>query len=422
MNKNASLIPYFLKRIFIITFILGVIAYGFIFNHGFTFTDELCALLFLIVYMCYTFTYNLLGKEMIITHSILFLFFIYAYFWGQNTPKAALVDLIIISKPFLIFYICYYLPINFNRTFRKKLQVFCISISIISLFIGFNSTIIRYFFSAEAQMASTISIAAILYLYCSKKTSKDIIISTLILSVGLLSARSKFYGFYISYIFIFLLADKINFKKKLSFTKILSIILLIGAIIVITWEKIYLYVYSGGLNNENASDMIARPALYMGMIEILKQNPILGSGMGSYANYASAAYYSPIYYKLGYEKIWGLTPDMPAFAADTFFPTLAQYGIIGILLFLFFWKKRIKEAQIYFAKLPQFNIHYKLCIAIVIFFFIESLADSTFTQNRGMFMMGILGVILNEGKHYYFQHNIKQKDISNSITDKQSSN
>lgn len=407
MNQMSSLIPYFLKKIFIITFILGVIAYGFIFNLGFSFTDELCAFLFLLVYMCYTFNYNLIGKEMIKTYSILFLYFLYACFYGQNTPKAALVDFIIISKPFLLFYICYYLPINFNKTFRKRLQIFCITVSIICLCIGLNKTAIRLFFGADAQMASTICIATILYLYCSNKTSKDIKISILLLSIGLLSTRSKFYGFYISYIFIFFFAHKFKLKKGLSIRNIFFMIILLGAILAATWEKTYGYVYTSGLSNENAQDMIARPALYMGMIEILKEYPLLGSGMGSYANHASAAYYSPIYYKLGYEKIWGLSPDMPAFAADTFFPALAQYGIIGIILFYLFWKKRITEAKFYFSNLPQYNVHYKLCIVIVIFFLIESLADSTFTQNRGMFMMGLFGLILREGRLQEFRNKLK---------------
>ena len=47
--KSPLLLPYFFKKIFIITLIIGVIAYGFIVNLGFSFTDELCALLFLIM-------------------------------------------------------------------------------------------------------------------------------------------------------------------------------------------------------------------------------------------------------------------------------------------------------------------------------------------------------------------------------------
>lgn len=405
MNKTSSIFSYLLKQIFIITFILGVIAYGFIFNLGFSLTDELCAFLFLILYIGYTVKYSLLGKEMLKTYSILLFFFIYACFFGQNTPKAALVDFIIISKPFLLFYICYYLPINFNKKFKKRLQIFCIAICFMCLFIGINTATIRYFFGAEAQMASTISIATILYLYCSDKTSKDIKISILLLSVGLLSTRSKFYGFYISFLFIFFLAHKLKIKQGLSIRDILFAIILIGTILAATWEKTYGYVYTNGLSNENTKDMIARPALYMGMIEILKQYPLLGSGIGSYANHASAVYYSPIYYRLGYENIWGLNPDMPAFAADTFFPTLAQYGFVGIFLFFLFWRKRFKEAKLYFGNSPNFIIHYKLCIVIFIFFLIESLADSTFTQNRGMFMMGLLGIILNEGKRLYSTKN-----------------
>lgn len=97
--------------------------------------------------------------------------------------------------------------------------------------------------------------------------------------------------------------------------------------------------------------MIARPALYMGMIEILKQYPLLGSGIGSYANHASAVYYSPIYYRLGYENIWGLNPDMPAFAADTFFPTLAQYGFVGIFLFFYFGENASKKLN-FISEIP----------------------------------------------------------------------
>lgn len=398
--KSPLLLPYFFKKIFIITLIIGVIAYGFIVNLGFSFTDELCALLFLIIYMYYTFSFNLIGKEMLKTFGILTLFFLYACIWGQNIYKAAIIDLVIISKPFLLFYICYYLPVNLNQTFKKKLQQFCIIICIICLFIGLNNTSIRYFFGAEAQMASTISIASILYLYCSNKTPKEIVISTILLSVGLLSTRSKFYGFYISYLFIFFISQKFKIKKGLSIKNFFFVTILIGAILVTTWEKTYGYVYGAGLSKENATDMIARPALYMGMIEILKRYPLLGSGMGSYANYASVAYYSPIYYQLGYEKIWGLGPEMPEFAADTFLPVLAQYGLIGIFLFYLFWEKRLKEAKLYFPS-SDLSVHYKLCISIVLFFLIESLADSTFTQNRGMFMMGVLGLILNEGKQIY---------------------
>lgn len=410
-----SLIPYFLKKSFMITLILGVIAYGYIFNLGFSFTDELCALLFCIIYICYSFKFNSINKEMSQTFSILILFFIYSCLWGQNIYKAAFVDFIIISKPFLLFYVCYSLPINLNHKFKNNIKLLCITVSIICLFIGLSGmSTIRLIFQAESQMASTISILTLLYLYCSPQRQKDIIIAFLILSVGLLTTKSKFMGFYISYIFIFFLAKKINTNKIFCFRNILFTLILLSSILIATWEKIYNYVYTGGLSNENSAEMWARPALYMGMTDILKQHPMLGSGMGSYANYASSLYYSPLYYQLGFDKIWGLTPEAPTFASDTFFPALVQYGLIGIFLFFLFWKKRVKESKLYFKNFANSNINYKICILIYIFFIIESLADSTFTQNRGMFMMGLLGIILKNGKDTYYQHKKRTNNTDKS--------
>lgn len=411
MNIDYS--HFFLKNIFTITFIFGVFAYGFFFIHGFSFIDELCALFFFLIYIYYTFKHNILGKEFITTFSIITFFFIYSCINGLNTYKAALLDYVIISKPFLLFYVCYHLKFLLKEKYKRKLKYITVIISIACLFIGLSQNIFS-FFGHPAQFATTINIAAILYLYCSNKTSKDVFNAFLILSIGLLSTRSKFYGFYVSYIFIFFMIKNISNKKLLNFKNILLIGILLTAIVLVAWKKIYDYTYTGGLNNENTSDMWARPALYVGMIKILEQYPLLGSGMGSYANYASGAYYSPIYYKLGYENIYGLTPEEPNFAADTFFPCLAQYGIIGIIFFTLFWKKRIKEAKLYFINTNYPNeACYKLCILIFIFFLIESLADSTFTQNRGMFMMGLLGLILKDGKINYFNNSINKKDDKN---------
>lgn len=49
------------------------------------------------------------------------------------------------------------------------------------------------------------------------------------------------------------------------------------------------------------------------------------------------------------------------------------------------------------------------------FFLIENLADSTFTQNRGMFMMGLLGVILKNGKDTYYRKIEENNKLDNSV-------
>lgn len=60
-----------------------------------------------------------------------------------------------------------------------------------------------------------------------------------------------------------------------------------------------------------------------------------GCGLGSFGTFASAEYYSPIYEMYGLNHIWGLSKNMPIFICDAFYPELAQFGIIGAILYFF---------------------------------------------------------------------------------------
>jgi len=120
-----------------------------------------------------------------------------------------------------------------------------------------------------------------------------------------------------------------------------------------------------------------------------------GSGLGTYATHASAIYYSPIYYEydmhLNYEIGKGL------FITDTFYPSLAQFGYFGIFLFFIFFYNIYKKAKKSYKKNNDKD-QYRMCILLIIFFAIESIADSTFTHNRGMAMLMILAMFLVESK------------------------
>ena len=77
--------------------------------------------------------------------------------------------------------------------------------------------------------------------------------------------------------------------------------------------------------------MMARPATYTTATTIIFKDYIpFGSGLGTFATNAAAQYYSPLYYKYGLNDIWGLYPDNPMFLADAFFPTLAEFGMVGL--------------------------------------------------------------------------------------------
>ena len=81
------------------------------------------------------------------------------------------------------------------------------------------------------------------------------------------------------------------------------------------------------------------------------------------------------------------------FICDTFIPSLVQYGSVGIIFFILFWKKRIKDGLLKMKHERAF-FTFQYVLLIVIFFAIESIADSTFTHNRGMYMLMLLAICL----------------------------
>ena len=70
----------------------------------------------------------------------------------------------------------------------------------------------------------------------------------------------------------------------------------------------------------------------------------LGPGFGTFGTDSAAKYYSPLNYQYDLNNIWGLNPDDDTagttFYSDTFYPLLAQFGVIGVVLFFLFLKKR----------------------------------------------------------------------------------
>ena len=138
--------------------------------------------------------------------------------------------------------------------------------------------------------------------------------------------------------------------------------------------------------------------------------------MASFATYASSSPYSGLYAKYGVDKLHGLTPDDPSFMADTFYPSLAQFGFFGLLLFLYFWMYVVKRLwRNYTSSKLKNGVHRNFLtgLLIVVFFFIESIADSTFTHNRGAFILIILALAINNNS---FTRNDKKRLYEDSIS------
>lgn len=393
-NLNYSL------WIFII--ILGVTFYDYFGEQlGFTYTDELLALMLFIYWLVRKkdFRFN---KEFCFFLFVAIIYIVYNLFYPNNIIPAVWTDFFIQIKPFISFYAIY--SLDFSILPKQTLMIKRISLAIALFILPFG---ILYF--GEQRMglwsapryATMAEILAIVYLIFSEKRKKDMIVSILIMSLGIFTLKGKFVAFWIIYIAILLYKNNLSNLKIISVKNITFVLILLAVVLYFTWDKIYFYFIVG---SQNIDSMFARPYLYYKTIEILKDYPLMGCGLGTYATYASSYYYSPLYVKYGMISNYEIGNNM--YLSDTFYPALIQFGIIGIYLFIKFWKKRSSDARLLF-KLKEDVILYKVSILIIIFFVIESIPDSTFLQNRGMAMMVILAYLTGKTQTKNLAHEQK---------------
>jgi multisubunit Na+/H+ antiporter MnhB subunit len=228
------------------------------------------------------------------------------------------------------------------------------------------------------------------YLYCSELSWGFFWRATLMAGIGLLSGRSKFFGFFALYeLLLFMKLKGYDFKWRVR--DIVMAAMVLGVMLLVSWQKISYYFIGGAFNSEQT---FARPALYMTASDIFQDYFPFGCGFGSFATNASAVYYSSIYEEYGIDKFYGLSEDFPDFIADTYYPVLAQFGIVGVGLFIWFFVYIYRKMK----QIPAENTNLRILVLIGIFFFlIESTSDSTFTHNRGFMFFVLMGLSVAEG-------------------------
>ena len=227
-----------------------------------------------------------------------------------------------------------------------------------------------------------------MYYLFKPQTKRNTIICLLIATMGLLSAKSKYYGeFVVLVAVIYFLKErlKVNSLKTGTYVTLLAVL-----VVYFTWEKFNAY-YIEGFDSEVREYRIARTESYLTSMQIIKDYFPLGSGLGTFSTNAAAVYYSPLYYKYNMSDIWGLSPDNPMFMADTFYPVLAEYGIVGVFLFLWFWKRRLWVIQ----KLPL--KYYKVGVMAFMALVLESVADTSYLSGKGMGYFMLLGIVMSVG-------------------------
>ncbi|SEF46307.1 hypothetical protein [Parabacteroides chinchillae] len=382
---------------FVASLIFCVLLYNVI---GFKSADELLGLVLLVFYIffvsrCKTWPFN---KAFFITLGCFVFYTGYSFYIKSNTAAGIFTDLIIQMKPYLAFFAAYQMMPKFSEKQKELLKLFCLAVWILLVPIGIYSLVDPLIFKTIMEHPTNYAASAVclslVYLFCSKYTIKDKLVFVLMLSIGLFSGRSKFYGFFVlAACFVFYFNDvskiKLNFK-----TITISVLILVG-VCWVAKEKLELYFIQTLTGDEK--DLLARFVLYSTSIDIFTDYFPFGSGLASFATHASGLYYSDIYTKYGIDGVWGLTQGGWYFVADTYYPSLAQFGIVGVCLFILFWIYLFRKTFSFLFKTTNIQ-YFVIFILSAGFLFIENVADASFTSNRGLFIMMFLGLLLSAQK------------------------
>ena len=308
-----------------------------------------------------------------------------------TTPRGVFLDILQQLRPYAVFYLTWMMAPEFTNKQKKRIKL----VMLLSFFgyliaFKFKPSLVTPYGSGESAALGQIALCcAMIYYLFSKQTKRNRNIAILIMLLGLISGKSKYFGECVVFIaLVMFVKSKINFASVSTLLKVAAL----GCVVIFfTWTKFNAYYVEGF--QDDAQEM-ARPATYETGVKIMFQDYIpFGSGLGSFGTAAAAKEYSPLYFKYQLNNIWGLDPSNPMFLADAFYPTLAEYGIVGLFFFLWFWKRRLWECN----KIPNI-VYYRMALMAILALALESTADSSYLSGKGMGYFMVLALCLNSGR------------------------
>ena len=404
-----------------ITFVVPSIRY-------ITFLDEICsyALLLIALTDCIT---NGSWRKYTLLWIIMGLMTFYAWYsitqLDYNITSMILKDWIIELKPYIPFCVLFAIGPQFSEDDKRYIRIVCLinaSLMLIAFIGGINLIKLLVFHPAYAGHITFTS--GLFYYYCSRDRATGIvsrrntIISILILSVGILSFKAKYYGMIIPAVYLLTIYRPGTFRK-FSFKHAIISVVLIAGIIVASWSKIQYYFISGdggGTFDPTAVQSFARPVLYMTGTQILVDHFPLGTGLASFASATSAMNYSNVYFEYGIHNVHGISMRSEvSFICDSFYPSLAQFGVLGMILFICFWFYIYRYLRVIIRENDKlYRSQFVTGSIIIIFILVESIAATTFTQTAGMTSMSLLGMSCAFGRRVLAQQ--KSEVVTTSLS------
>ena len=323
--------------------------------------------------------------------AIMLFYIVYSFVIDITTPRGIWLDILQQIRPYTVFYLTWMLAPQFTET-QKKLIVRVMLASFLGYLFFFitNPYVVSPYGGGESAALGQIALCCgMIYFLFTEHTKRNRNIAIFLMLLGLASGKSKYIGECIAFIALVVYVDKkIRFDNMATYLKVG----LLGTVIIFfTWTKFNAYYVEGF---QEDAERMARPETYKTGLLIMKDYFPFGSGLGTFACAAAAKEYSPLYYKYQMDNIWGLTPENPMFLADTFYPIVySQFGFFGALMFLWFWKRRLQEAN----RIIDPN-YYKMALMCILALALENTADSSYLSGKGMGYFMILAICLNSNR------------------------
>lgn len=324
-------------------------------------------------------------KEFTVCIGLIAFYTVYSLLFGANVAGSVWIDLMQEIRPYTIIFCTWIL----NPRFTKKQKKWMLGTMVLTLF----SWILYHPATFESQNAEfpvlgqlAICTGMSWYLF-TKATKRNRYIALLLVLTGMMAPKFKFIGEVVCFIaFVFFVKQRLNFKSPKT---MIYVVLLITILLMVTWTRFDAYYISGMSNDDSA-----RPMTYKTSLKILFDYWPFGSGMGSFACNGAWQYYSPLYFKYNLDGIWGLSPNAGGFICDAYYPTLAQFGFVGVFFFCWFWKRRLAAFDI-IADMR----YYRVAMITFCCLAIEQTADSSWLSGKGMGYCMLIALCLNANRN-----------------------
>ncbi len=373
-----------------------------------SFTDELALFAMLclgVLDMLYNKSWRNYRIFFTVVGVLLFYFCYSLFFLDYNNPKAISFDLMVHLKPTVAFCITYALAPKYSAVEVKVIKWLLLLLCVINPIVLYSPYkwdifVNPYYFSITNAFTAVYLVAT-----ADKDDlellKKNLWLVVLILAVGCIGGRSKYFGSVVILMFM-IFAYRSNIVTGVSLRNALVMLLLVFFVLFVAWQKIEYYFIDGLSNMESLddiSDTFARPLLYMVSVSVLADHLLLGSGLASYASFASGAdvNYSALYANYGIDKVWGLAENDSPFIADTFYPELAQFGLVGIALFVYAAYWLCYRLRIVHRKMG--STYYAAGMGIILIMGIDATTAPGMVNMFGENMFVILGMILAQVKN-----------------------